>query len=117
MKLKTCPDCGSSFVCNHGDKNNSCWCNSLPPIMPLDPKMDCRCPECLKKIVKEKVEEFVIAITPENAMNCLPEKYSRYEKPVEGIDYFIENGRWVFTKWYHLKRGYCCKNGCINCPY
>jgi hypothetical protein len=35
--------------------------------------------------------------------------------------YFDEKGRWVFTKEYHLKRGYCCspkKNpGCLHCPY
>jgi hypothetical protein len=36
---------------------------------------------------------------------------------VEGIDYTIENGKWVFTKEYHLKRGYCCGNNCKNCPY
>jgi hypothetical protein len=35
----------------------------------------------------------------------------------EGIDYIIENGKWVFTKEYHLKRGYCCNNNCKNCPY
>lgn len=32
-------------------------------------------------------------------------------------DYTIENGVWVFTSWYHLRRGYCCGNGCRNCPY
>jgi len=23
----------------------------------------------------------------------------------------------VFTAAYHLKRGYCCGNGCRHCPY
>ena len=31
--------------------------------------------------------------------------------------YYNENGYMVFTAKYHLKRGYCCKNGCIHCPY
>lgn len=31
--------------------------------------------------------------------------------------YFNEEGLMVFTKIYHLKRGYCCKNGCLHCPY
>jgi hypothetical protein len=31
--------------------------------------------------------------------------------------YFNEQGFMVFTKEYHLKRGYCCKNGCKHCPY
>ncbi|HXR84860.1 MAG TPA: DUF5522 domain-containing protein [Hanamia sp.] len=36
----------------------------------------------------------------------------------EGIDfYFNESGLMVFTKEYHLKRGYCCGKGCQNCPY
>ncbi|MBX2942991.1 MAG: hypothetical protein KF860_11660 [Cyclobacteriaceae bacterium] len=36
---------------------------------------------------------------------------------VEGIDFYIESGRYVFTKLYHLKRGYCCGSGCRHCPY
>ena len=37
---------------------------------------------------------------------------------IEGIDYYInEEGFFVFTKEYHLKRGYCCKNKCLHCPW
>jgi hypothetical protein len=32
-------------------------------------------------------------------------------------DFYMENGFMVFTASYHLKRGYCCKNGCRHCPY
>jgi 2-iminoacetate synthase ThiH len=32
-------------------------------------------------------------------------------------DYYFENGYVVFTEQYHLKRGYCCKNGCRHCPW
>ncbi|HYF70763.1 MAG TPA: DUF5522 domain-containing protein [Ohtaekwangia sp.] len=35
----------------------------------------------------------------------------------ESIYHYIENGLIVFTAAYHLKRGYCCKNGCRHCPY
>lgn len=36
----------------------------------------------------------------------------------EGIDYYInEDGNFVFTEAYHLKRGYCCKNRCLHCPW
>ncbi len=36
----------------------------------------------------------------------------------ENIDYYInEDGNFVFTKEYHLKRGYCCKNKCLHCPW
>ncbi|MDQ3393526.1 MAG: DUF5522 domain-containing protein [Bacteroidota bacterium] len=36
----------------------------------------------------------------------------------EGEDYYFnEEGLMVFTSAYLLKRGYCCKNKCRNCPY
>ena len=31
--------------------------------------------------------------------------------------YLNEQGYRVFTKKYHIKRGYCCKSGCKHCPY
>ena len=31
--------------------------------------------------------------------------------------YLNEKGYRVFTEKYHLKRGYCCLNGCKHCPY
>ena len=33
------------------------------------------------------------------------------------IDFYEEDGMIVMTKEYHLRRGYCCKSGCRNCPY
>ncbi len=36
----------------------------------------------------------------------------------ESEDFYIDpNGNYVFTEAFHLKRGYCCKNGCRHCPY
>jgi len=33
-------------------------------------------------------------------------------------DYYInENGYFVFKESFHLRRGYCCKNKCLHCPY
>lgn len=31
--------------------------------------------------------------------------------------YLNEEGNVVFTENYHLKKGYCCGNGCKHCPY
>jgi len=31
--------------------------------------------------------------------------------------YYSEEGYKIFTEKYLLKRGYCCENGCKNCPY
>jgi broad specificity phosphatase PhoE len=36
---------------------------------------------------------------------------------VKDVDYYVENGRYVFTALYHEKRGYCCGSGCRHCPY
>ncbi len=36
----------------------------------------------------------------------------------EDEDYYFNNdGLVVFTAEYLLQRGYCCGNGCQNCPY
>jgi len=39
------------------------------------------------------------------------------DKPTPENDYYFENGLMVFTKAYHLRRGYCCQSGCRHCPY
>jgi hypothetical protein len=36
---------------------------------------------------------------------------------VEGVDYYLEGDKFVFTAAYHLKRGYCCNSKCRHCPY
>ena len=36
---------------------------------------------------------------------------------IEGIHYYLEDGRVVFTTKYLKERGYCCGTGCKNCPY
>ena len=40
-------------------------------------------------------------------------------KLIEGVDYYIdeESGLMVLTSLFLLKRGYCCGNGCSQCPY
>jgi hypothetical protein len=35
----------------------------------------------------------------------------------EGIDYYLEDGLFVFTAAFLRKRGYCCQSGCRHCPY
>jgi hypothetical protein len=36
---------------------------------------------------------------------------------VEGEDFYVENGLYVFTAEFLLRRGYCCESGCRHCPY
>ena len=37
--------------------------------------------------------------------------------PSTNLDFYIENGKYVFTKEFHLSRGYCCGNGCRHCAF
>ena len=40
------------------------------------------------------------------------------DKLTEGLDYYIrDDGRLVFTEYFLLKRGFCCGNGCLHCPF
>ena len=41
-----------------------------------------------------------------------------FNKELEPEDfYYSDEGYIIFTEKYHLKRGYCCENGCRHCPY
>jgi hypothetical protein len=31
--------------------------------------------------------------------------------------YYDKDGRMVMTEEYHKRRGSCCGNGCLKCPY
>jgi hypothetical protein len=40
------------------------------------------------------------------------------EALIEGVDFYYNgNGFVVLTTQYHLKKGYCCGNGCYHCPF
>jgi hypothetical protein len=45
------------------------------------------------------------------------QKETKSEKFIEGVDFYFENGLMILTAHFLLKRGYCCGNGCRNCPY
>lgn len=36
---------------------------------------------------------------------------------IQGIHYYLDGDRVVFTALFHLQRGQCCGNGCRHCPY
>lgn len=41
-----------------------------------------------------------------------------FKKDLDPSEYYLsEDGYIIFTEKYHLKRGYCCKNGCKHCPF
>jgi len=111
VRKKTCPVCKSSFDCT-----TNCWCNDFPSIMPMNPERGCLCKNCLKKEVTKKIDEYLSNLTPEKRKKI--QNLGPVKNTVEGIDYYINNNNlFVFTAWYHLRRGYCCKNNCLHCPY
>jgi iron complex transport system substrate-binding protein len=77
--------------------------------------------------VIEGAELLAQIIHPEIVRNTLLPDHStsfqRFDVPLlqgvleEGKDYLLENGAMVFTSSYLERRGYCCDNGCRNCPY
>jgi hypothetical protein len=42
---------------------------------------------------------------------------TKYKTLEESVDFYVEDGNFIFTKEFHLKRASCCGNGCRNCPF
>ena len=93
MQATSCSNCSADMTC--GSQEESCWCMAYTPLSKPDKAKDCLCEACLKEAIKSDASKESVA------------------EP----DYYIENGNYVFTGSYHLKRGFCCKNGCRHCPY
>ena len=114
-----CPLCGSRNDCriaNGCADQGPCWCEAaiIPTtvqhhLAAMYPRA-CLCRECLNLVVAEAMRDASadvgLAKTGETVASVgVPDFY---------LD---ENGRTVFTAAFHLKRGYCCRNGCRHCPY
>lgn len=50
-----------------------------------------------------------------NGFAAMPDE--KMNNPIEEEDFYREGEFIVFTRQYHLKRGYCCGSGCRHCPY
>ncbi len=71
---------------------------------------------CLAESIVKRIDEAIKANGHEEMLK-LASQYRNQGEFIEHIDYTIENGNYVFSTWYHLKRGTCCGSGCRNCPY
>lgn len=102
-----CPLCGQANACRRAFGSDPgaapCWCESVT-IAP----------------------EVLAAIAPAlQGKACLCQACTRSgpaasDTPSEGGEedtYFTEDGRMVFTRAYHLRRGHCCGSGCRHCPF
>jgi len=104
-----CAQCGATFACR---RSKACWCAAYPPLLAAGAATDCLCPNCLHGRVAEAVEAFVADYAAGKVENTAPRYDCDPKQLLEGIDYYLERGRYVFTTWYHLKRGVCCGSGC-----
>ncbi len=68
-------------------------------------KFDCLCKNCLSNInrLAELAKNQVFPRRPADLK--------------EGLHFYMENGFFVFTEFYHMLRGNCCGSGCRHCAY
>lgn len=114
---KTCGRCGTGFACGPERPGDSCWCDKYPPILTPIPDADCLCPRCLAAELRPRIAAYIAAIPKALRPGSPATRLARPGVLVEGIDYYVEGQLWVFTAWYHLKRGACCGHACRHCPY
>lgn len=112
----TCPRCQSNFSCEV-ENSHECWCTGFPNILEAEATVCCLCPACLKKELKVTIDAYVKEVKEGKRKNEAFRFVKHSKSLVEELDYYMENGLFVLTEWFHLKRGYCCGNGCRHCPY
>ncbi len=117
---RQCPSCGKSFRC--GSDDGDCWCGRLPRLIEVPAASgdgntaSCECPDCLARTIGKRIDRHLDRIPHDEAL-MLARQQAAYGQAIEHIDYTVENHQWIFTRWFLLKRGYCCGEGCRNCPY
>ncbi|MGF1636791.1 MAG: cysteine-rich CWC family protein [Cyclobacteriaceae bacterium] len=117
MRAKKCTLCNQNFICESDSEHSTCWCYRYPHINKVTEDQDCLCATCLQNKIIRSINAFVEAYKKGESPNLAQQNYYSQTELIEGIDYYIENKNWVFTEWFHLKRGHCCGNGCRHCPY
>jgi Family of unknown function (DUF5522)/Cysteine-rich CWC len=106
---KICPRCRKEFICN-SENIAACACSKITisngtRSFLANTFYRCLCNDCLTEL------------------NQLVEKEKQYPFPgrggdlIEGIHYYNEDVYRVFTEFYLLSRGFCCRSGCRHCPY
>lgn len=116
MSNQTCPRCGQSVGCQIAAGQAQCWCMDLPAMLALDPQAACWCRGCLSEVLQRTLAQrfddgVVYQVAPTDAVAW------QGQDLIEGVDYTIEQGLYVFSRWFHLKRGQCCGHACRHCPY
>ena len=104
---KICPKCQRTFECSVGSIN-LCQCaevrlSDATKAFLEQSYFDCFCKNCLTKLDEQ--------------VNLAQNESFPPKELIENVHYYMENSFFVFTEWYHLLRGYCCRSGCRHCAY
>ncbi|MBV1906274.1 MAG: hypothetical protein KUG75_09380 [Pseudomonadales bacterium] len=120
-----CSQCRKSLICGIDQPIQNCWCATFPPVLPFESGQDCLCRKCLAIAINDYLAESIRQNGIETVLSLVMQHKAGSERKTqddnsaatEYLDYTLENGCFVFTRWFHLKRGTCCGSGCRNCPY
>jgi hypothetical protein len=100
VSVDQCPLCGKENKCKQSKSNDCpdlCWCHAVD------------IPESLLQQIPEEARGKACI-----CRHCV-EHYDESKETTQ--DFYYESGQLVFTREYHLRRGYCCKNSCRHCPF
>jgi hypothetical protein len=108
-KNKICARCKKEFRCD-AENVAACACSAVSlsnetKSFLANTYYDCLCNDCLMElnqlVAKEKIYPYP----------------GRGGDLIEGIHYYKEGEYRVFTEFYLISRGNCCRSGCRHCPY
>jgi hypothetical protein len=111
-EVGTCPTCG------HKGRMGEvpCWCFELPHGEFPSKEKDFNCPRATVQDLRNAIDRYCKGLDEEKRAKIASLGVSK--KPIPLLDYDTNAmGNVVFTQWYHLRRGFCCSNGCQNCGW
>lgn len=100
MSIKKCQRCQCEFNSDFNKKFSSELNYFLSKT-----KYNCLCIDCLSSLEK---------LSQEAKKETFPIPRESY---MEGKHFYIENGLFVFTEYFHMLKGECCRNNCKHCAY
>ena len=114
-----CPVCSAPNRCRleTGEAyKGPCWCErptlsgaAMRRLLADLPEPRCLCESCLQGIADDSEITWDELVARSRQARVPP-------IPIEG-DFYLEGSAVVFTEQYHLRRGFCCGNGCRHCPF
>ncbi|MEO1652135.1 MAG: cysteine-rich CWC family protein [Bacteroidota bacterium] len=112
--MSDCPRCQKKNACTQA-LDQACWCENYPHLLKPQAKAACLCEACLREEMQVIIQQMLEQHKQGKPLG-IPRR-QKNEPLIEGLDYYMEEGKWVFTEWFHLKRGHCCGNRCRHCPF